>query len=68
MPPAPPLPDGEENLEVMSFGEHLEELRHRIIRSLLGTRLFTIVALIFQSPLMEMISAPHRRAMRQVQG
>ena len=68
MPPAPPLPDGEENLEVMSFGEHLEELRHRIIRSLLVTLLFTIVALIFQSTLMEMISAPHRRAMRQVQG
>ena len=57
-----------EDLKVMSFGEHLEELRGRIIRSLLVTVAFALVALIFQSDLMEAISEPHRRAMRQVEG
>ena len=60
--------DPPSHLKVMSFGEHLEELRRRLGRSLLVTIFFALIALLFQSTLMELISAPHQRAMRQVQG
>ncbi len=56
------------NLKVMSFGEHLDELRSRIIRSLLVTVFFAIIALIFRNALMDTVSGPHQRAMHQVQG
>ncbi len=56
------------DLKVMSFGEHLEELRARIIRSLLLTLVFTAIALGFQDQLMRIVSGPHQRAMSQVQG
>ena len=41
--PLPPVAD----LKVMSFGEHLEELRGRIVCSLLLTFFFAIIALMF---------------------
>jgi len=61
-------PRREGDLKVMSFGEHLEELRARIVRSLLVALLFTVIALAFQGPLMRFLSGPHQRAMAQVQG
>lgn len=57
-----------DELKVMSFGEHLEELRFRVIRSLMVALGCTIVALLFQDLLMEEVTAPHRRAMAQVEG
>lgn len=66
VPETPRAPVGE--LKVMSFGEHLEELRSRIIRSLLVTVFFALIALAFQDSLMQALSGPHRRAMAQVQG
>ena len=56
------------NLKVMSFGEHLDELRSRLIRSLTVTFFFAIIALIFRNSLMDTVSGPHQRAMHQVQG
>ncbi len=50
----------------MSFGDHLEELRSRIFRSILVTFVFAVVAFIFQDSLMELITVPHRTAMSQV--
>lgn len=50
----------------MSFGDHLEELRSRILRVVLATALGFVVALIFQDELLEMITGPHRKAMETV--
>lgn len=61
-------PRREGDLKVMSFGEHLEELRRRIVRSLLVALLFSVVALAFQDQLLRLLSGPHLRAMAQVQG
>jgi len=55
-------------LKVMSFGEHLEELRTRVVRSLAVALCCTIVAFFFQDLLMKEMTAPHRRAMAQVEG
>ncbi|MEM7263328.1 MAG: twin-arginine translocase subunit TatC [Planctomycetota bacterium] len=54
------------DLAVMSFGDHLEELRNRILRSLGVALLGLIVALIFQDRLVELITAPHRQAMQAI--
>ncbi|MFQ5654223.1 MAG: twin-arginine translocase subunit TatC, partial [Planctomycetota bacterium] len=48
---------------VMSFGEHLEELRARILRSILAAIACTAVALIFQEDLVRGLTRPHREAM-----
>lgn len=61
-----PARDGD--LKVMSFGAHLEELRSRIVRALLVTLLFTLIALAFQGSLLRILSGPHQKAMGQVQG
>ncbi len=42
----------------MSFGEHLEELRSRLILALIGVVLATIVALIFGKDILEIICLP----------
>ena len=48
--------DAEENGDVeMSFLDHIEELRWRIIYSLIGILVFTIVAWIFIDPLVEIV-------------
>ncbi len=62
----PQEPNGE-SLETMSFGDHLEELRTRLIRSLLVLLVFAGVALVYQSELMTIVTAPHRKAMLQIE-
>lgn len=58
-----PAADEDPQLQTMSFGEHLEELRGRILRALLATVLGVVVALIFQDELLRVLSRPHQRAM-----
>ena len=57
----------EDSLETMSFGDHLEELRARLIRSLLVVVVFAGIALVYQSELMTIVTAPHRKAMLQIE-
>jgi hypothetical protein len=46
----------------MTFGEHLEELRRRVIISLLAFGVSFCVALAFQEPLMRLLMRPYRLA------
>jgi len=48
----------------MSFGDHLEELRRRLIFALLGPVPIFIVALFFGGPLLELLLAPVEAALR----
>lgn len=56
----------EASLRVMSFGDHLEELRGRVLRTFLATGLGFCVALFFQDELLSLITEPHRQAMEVV--
>ncbi|MBT5738472.1 MAG: twin-arginine translocase subunit TatC [Planctomycetes bacterium] len=56
----------EDQLKTMSFGDHLEELRSRVIRSLMVILIFGVAAFFFQDTLMELITGPHRVAMSQI--
>ena len=47
----------------MSFLEHLEELRSRIIRALLGVAVAFVVSIIFTDKLWEFVTAPARAAL-----
>jgi sec-independent protein translocase protein TatC len=62
LPPPPPAVDPEDEEEDsmlrMSFMEHLEELRNRIIRALYGLGLAFLFALIFAGKLWDIISEP----------
>jgi len=51
----------------MSFGEHLEELRRRILYSLIGIVVLFVAGLCFQGDLIALIAAPHKRAMAQLE-
>jgi sec-independent protein translocase protein TatC len=69
-PPPPPPPDdddecdGEESgMLRMSFLEHLEELRSRIIRALYGFGLIFFACVVFSNQLFEIIMRPGRAAM-----
>lgn len=50
------------NEERMTFGEHLEELRRRLINALLAACGGILIALFFQDPLMAIVLGPHRKA------
>src|SRR3974390_3486139 len=74
-PPPPPPPvstsDGEEGDEEegmlrMSFLEHLEELRTRIIRALMGLGIAFILCIIFANDLWRFVSAPATVALRHL--
>lgn len=62
-----PTPDDEAQLEQtkMSFGEHLEELRRALFRSLLALLAGFIVGLFIGMPLVDYIQEPLRRALVQ---
>src|SRR5215469_16849373 len=67
--PPPPPPDGgegdeDEGMLRMSFLEHLEELRSRIIRALLGILVAFIVSLAFAGPLWKVIAQPAVQALK----
>ncbi len=61
-----PTDDPEDHLKTMSFGDHLEELRSRVFRSLMIIIGFGIVAFFFQNQLMQLVTGPHRMAMTQI--
>ena len=55
----PTLPDENETKAArMSFGEHLEELRTRLIRALVGLVVGTIISLIFARDVLEILYKP----------
>jgi sec-independent protein translocase protein TatC len=66
-PPPPPPGDGEGDEEGgmlrMSFLEHLEELRSRIIKALIGLVVAFVASLAFASPLWSIIAAPAVKAL-----
>ncbi len=49
----------------MSLGDHLEELRARLIMALLGLSVALIVCLFFGKPLIKLLEWPYAKAMRQ---
>jgi sec-independent protein translocase protein TatC len=73
-PPPPPPPSSEEDeaddeekgMLRMSFMEHLEELRSRILRALGGVLLAFVVSIAFCKPLWDVISAPAVDALRHL--
>jgi sec-independent protein translocase protein TatC len=70
-PPSPPPPEDsgdeeEEGMLRMSFMEHLEELRKRILMVLVGVVVAFFVSLIFSNQLWDVISAPAVDALKQI--
>ncbi|MCI0651502.1 MAG: twin-arginine translocase subunit TatC [Planctomycetes bacterium] len=51
---------------VMSFGEHLEELRRRLFRCVLLITLGAAVAFYYQDEILEWVAGPHLRASRVI--
>src|ERR1051326_2660012 len=70
-PPTPPASGGDDGSDDgdddgmlrMSFLEHLEELRSRIIRALMGIAVAFVASLIFTNQLWKIVSAPARAAL-----
>jgi sec-independent protein translocase protein TatC len=70
VPPTPPLPvetgDEEEGMLRMSFMEHLEELRTRIIRSIWGLVLALVASVGFANYLWTVVSEPAVTALKHL--
>lgn len=68
--PPPPPPDEEnaddEGMVRMSFLGHLEELRSRIIKALIGLGVAFVLCVGFAIPLWEIVSAPALDALRKI--
>ena len=65
-PPPPPKDDDDEeddSMLRMSFMEHLEELRSRIIRSLMGIAVAFAISLTYTYPLWDFVSKPAKAAL-----
>ncbi len=67
-PPPPPPPDDEDDADDegmlrMSFLEHLEELRTRIIRSLMGLAVAFVASLLYAGKLWDIIREPATQAL-----
>ncbi len=74
-PPAPPAPPGkggdeqddeEEGMLRMSFLEHLEELRTRILLALAGVGVAFVLSLVFANELWVIVSAPAIDALKRI--
>jgi sec-independent protein translocase protein TatC len=73
-PPPPPKPtasddeedEEEEGMLRMSFMEHLEELRSRILKALVGVGVSFIVSLTFSNELWRVIQAPATQALKHL--
>ncbi len=65
-PPEPPAEDGdedEEGMARMSFLEHLEELRKRILLAIGGVGVAFMVSLLFSNPLWDVVRQPAKTAL-----
>jgi sec-independent protein translocase protein TatC len=66
----PPSPAGEEDEDEgmlrMSFLEHLEEMRHRIIRALQGFGIAFLVCIVFANQLWDIVRAPAVDALKKI--
>jgi len=65
-PPASPEDEDDEGMLRMSFLEHLEELRTRIFRGLIGVGVAFILSLSFSNQLWMIVRAPAVDALRQL--
>jgi sec-independent protein translocase protein TatC len=72
-PPPPPPPDEpaeddeeEEGMLRMSFMDHLEELRTRILRALMGIAVAFLVSLTFANPLWKIVARPAIEALKHL--
>jgi len=65
-PLRPPDPDEEEGMLRMSFLEHLEELRKRIIRALVGAAVAFGVSFLFSDQLWNVIKQPAVSALKEL--
>src|SRR5580704_9111472 len=68
-PPPPPPPDDDDDPEEggmlrMSFLEHLEELRDRIIKALWGFGVIFLLCVCFSNPLFNIVMAPGYEALK----
>ena len=50
----------------MTFGEHLDELRARLFKSIIASLVGLAIMLFFQEPLMRFVTAPYREATRSI--
>jgi sec-independent protein translocase protein TatC len=70
VPPPPPPPDEEdeedEGMLRMSFLEHLEEMRSRIIRALMGFGVAFLLCIVFCYPLWDFVRAPAVDALTKI--
>src|ERR1043166_2672695 len=57
------LPDNPNEVR-MSFGEHLEDLRWRIVKALIGLGIGMTICIIFGGDIIKFLSAPLIKAMR----
>src|SRR3989442_659383 len=70
-PPPPPPPEDEEDEDGegmlrMSFLEHLEELRYRIIHALMGFGVAFLACIVFANQLWQIVEAPAADALRKI--
>lgn len=61
-PPADPARDPEADLPRMTLSEHLDELRARLLRSVLAIVLGMVVSFLYYKELMAFVTAPFREA------
>jgi sec-independent protein translocase protein TatC len=67
LPPPPPPGNGddeEDGMLRMSFLEHLEELRSRLIKALIGIGVAFVLSLTFANPLWNIVAAPAVQALK----
>ena len=66
-PPKPPdPPDEDDGMTKMSFMDHLEELRSRLIQSVVGLGVALMVSLIFSNQLWLLVSEPAVSALKKI--
>src|SRR3954447_11929671 len=67
LPPPPSDEDGDDSgMLRMSFMEHLEEMRHRIIRALQGFGVSFLACIVFANQLWDIVRAPAVDALRKI--
>jgi len=59
-------PQENEELKSMSLGDHLEELRARLILAILGLFVGMVICLIFGRPLLSVVTGPFDRELTKL--